>query len=77
MIDAGEGDNIARFLNGRFRTSRGFSFDAAVITHPDADHYRGFQAIFEDLRIGFGTVYQSGLVERPVSGTFEKLGGLR
>ncbi len=74
VIDAGEGDNMARFLNGRFRTSRGFGFDAAVITHPDLDHYQGFQAIFEDHRIGFDTVYHSGLVERPVSGTFAKIG---
>lgn len=77
VIDAGEGDNMARFLNGRFRTYRGFNFDAAVITHPDMDHYLGFRSIFENHKIGFRTVYHSGLVERPVSGTFAKLGGLK
>ena len=76
VIDAGEKDNMCRFLNGRFRAYRGFDFEAAVITHPDADHYRGFQAIFEDQAIGFKKIYQSGLVERPVSGKFEKVGGL-
>jgi beta-lactamase superfamily II metal-dependent hydrolase len=77
VIDAGVGSNMGRFLNGRFGSYRhGFDFHAAVITHPDADHYGGFQGLFEDLDIGFGTVYHSGLVERPVAGEFEKLGGL-
>ena len=75
VIDAGEGDNMARFLGGRFRTYRGFDFDAAVITHPDSDHYKGFQPIFENHKVGFKTIYQNGLVERPISGTFAKVGG--
>ncbi|MEW2922319.1 hypothetical protein AB1A65_12670 [Muricauda sp. ANG21] len=75
VIDAGEGSNMAAFLNGRFKAYRGFDFEAAVITHPDKDHYLGFKDIFSDHDIGFKTVYQNGLVERPVSGTFEKLGG--
>jgi beta-lactamase superfamily II metal-dependent hydrolase len=77
VIDAGVGSNMGRFLNGRFGSyRRGFDFHAAVITHPDADHYGGFQDLFEDQDIGFSTVYHSGLVERPVPGEFEKLGGL-
>jgi len=76
VIDAGEGDNMSRFLNGRFRSYRGGRFDAAVITHPDSDHYFGFLDVFRNPDFGFGTVYHSGLVERPVSGTWEKLGGL-
>lgn len=76
VIDAGEGDNMLRFLNGRFKAYRGFDFHAAVLTHPDQDHYQGFRSIFEDPGIGFGTVFHSGLVERPVSGLFEKVGGL-
>jgi beta-lactamase superfamily II metal-dependent hydrolase len=74
VIDAGLGDNMARFLNGRFKAYRGFNFEAAVITHPDEDHYRGFEAIFANPRIGFKTVWHNGLVERAVSGTWEKLG---
>jgi beta-lactamase superfamily II metal-dependent hydrolase len=77
VIDAGEGDNMERFLNGRFKAYRGFGFDAAVITHPDKDHYLGFKAIFANPKIGFRTVYHSGLMERPVGGTFQKLGGLK
>ena len=74
VIDAGEGDNMERFLNGRFKAYRGFNFDSAIITHPDSDHYRGFGAIFANAKIGFKTVWQNGLVERPVKGTWAKLG---
>lgn len=76
VIDAGEGNNMARFLNGRFKAYRGFDFEAAIITHPDADHYRGFEDIFADHNIGFKTIYQNGLVERPSGSNFEKLGGV-
>lgn len=74
VIDAGEGDNMERFLNGRFKAYRGFNFDSAVITHPDSDHYRGFGAIFANPKIGFKTIWQNGLVERAVAGTWAKLG---
>lgn len=74
VIDAGEGDNMERFLNGRFKAYRGFNFDAAVITHPDSDHYRGFGAIFANPKIGFKTIWQNGLVERAVAGTWAKIG---
>lgn len=76
VIDAGESSNMRAFLNGRFEAYRGFNFEAAVITHPDRDHYLGFEEIFNDHNIGFRTIYQNGLVERPVNGQFEKLGGV-
>ena len=76
VIDAGERQNMGQFLNERFRAyDTGFGFHAAVITHPDRDHYMGFKQVFESDRIGFDVVYHSGLVERPVAGTWEKLGG--
>jgi len=75
VIDAGERDNMCRFLNGRFKAYRGFDFHAAVITHPDADHYFGFKKVFEDHDIGFERIYHNGLMELPVSGKFEKIGG--
>ena len=74
VIDAGEGANMAWFLNARFKAYRGFNFEAAVITHPDEDHYKGFEAIFANPRIGFRSVWHNGLVERPVGGTWAKLG---
>ena len=76
VIDAGEQQNMYDFLSARFGsygTSR--TFHAAIVTHPDEDHYRGFKPIFEDDTFGFDHVFHSGLVERPVSGEFEKLGG--
>lgn len=77
VIDAGEGNNMGNFLNGRFGSYRaGFNFHAAVITHPDSDHYQGFLPLFSNHKVGFETVYHNGLVERPVSGTWDKLGGL-
>lgn len=75
VIDAGEGGNMRAFLAARFQTYRGFGFAAAVMTHPDSDHYHGFKDVFADPGIGFGAVYHNGLVERPVGGTWEKLGG--
>ena len=74
VVDAGKMDNMKRFLNGRFSAYRGFEFDAAVITHPDNDHYLGFEDVFGDRRIGFRTVWHNGLIERAVSGTWEKIG---
>lgn len=75
VIDAGKSDNMKRFLAGRFKAYReGFDFDSAVLTHPDNDHYKGFGAIFAEPRIGFKCVWHSGLVERPVRGTWEKIG---
>jgi hypothetical protein len=76
VIDAGEGDEMVRFLSARFRGVRDrFDFEAAIITHPDADHYKGFGDVFRNERFGFRNIYTSGLIERPVAGTFEKLGG--
>lgn len=74
VIDAGIGDNMVRFLNGRFRAYRGFNFEAAVLSHPDKDHYYGFQEIFANSKIGFKKIYQNGLAERAVSGTWDKIG---
>ena len=70
LIDAGEGDNMLRFLNWKFRTSNqanpAFKFNDVVISHGDQDHYLGLQAIFENPRFDFDKVYHNGLVERAV-----------
>lgn len=66
VIDAGQGDHMCDFLTGRFNSyETKTNFAAAVITHPDKDHYFGFHQIFESGAITFDTVYHSGLVERP------------
>ncbi|MEE9394063.1 MAG: hypothetical protein V3W41_16300 [Planctomycetota bacterium] len=65
IIDAGISDNMNRFLNWRFRDfKKKFRFHAAVVTHPDADHYEGFQDIFTNQKISFEYVYHNGLLER-------------
>ena len=65
------------FLKVHFQSyNRNFSFEAAVLTHPDKDHYKGFKEIFADEHIGFNTIHHNGLVERPWGKDFEKLGGL-
>jgi beta-lactamase superfamily II metal-dependent hydrolase len=77
VIDAGEGAEMGEFLDQRFGAYRnGMTFFAAVITHPDEDHYLGFQPIFASGKIKFRHVFHSGLVERAVPGKFEKVGGL-
>lgn len=78
VIDAGVGGRMHAFLSRRFGGYHGkrFRFHAAVITHPDSDHYLGFETIFQSPLYGFDVIYHSGLMERPVADAFEKLGGL-
>ena len=65
IIDAGQGDNMKGYLEYRFRDFKTeFTFHAAVITHPDSDHYRGFQKVFDNPQISFEHVYHNGLMER-------------
>jgi beta-lactamase superfamily II metal-dependent hydrolase len=76
LIDAGQNDNMLRFINWKFNTKNDenpvFQIDDVIISHGDADHYGGFQAIFENPRFNFKNVYHNGLVERA---TGESLGG--
>jgi len=65
IIDAGSGDNMKGYLDYRFRDfKKRFTFHSAIITHPDSDHYRGFQKMFENKQISFEHVYHNGLMER-------------
>lgn len=76
VIDAGKGDHMREFLDRRFGAyRRGFRFHAAVITHPDNDHFLGFRQIFESGKVKFDHVYHNGLAERPVPGKWPKFGG--
>lgn len=64
IIDAGQEDNMYRFLNWRFNFLGGIrQFDAAVLTHPDQDHYKGFSKLFENENIRFDKVYHNGIIE--------------
>lgn len=67
VIDAGQRDNMYRFLKWRFNLKRNHDappLDIAIITHPDSDHYKGFQKLFDDHRFRFGTVFHNGIIER-------------
>lgn len=68
MVDAGEGDNMYRFLRWRYNLranpDRVVAMEAAVISHPDQDHYGGFAEVFGSEQFTFGTVYHNGIVER-------------
>lgn len=65
LIDAGESDNMHRFLRWRYgRFAKNFTFDAVVISHSDQDHYGGFGKIFGEANLHFRNVYTNGLMER-------------
>ena len=81
LIDAGQNDNMLRFINWKFNTrdddNPPFRFDDVIISHSDMDHYLGFQAIFENSKFEFRNVYHNGLVERAIGenlGSQEKIG---
>lgn len=65
LVDAGQEDNLYRFLRWRYgRFEKPFKFDAVVISHSDQDHYGGFKTIFADPKLSFGALYHNGIVER-------------
>ena len=78
VIDAGKSHHMAEFLHDRFKiidNTANLKFHAAIVTHPDEDHYGGFDPIFADTQAKFEHLYHSGLVERAVAGDFNKVGG--
>lgn len=68
LVDAGETDNMHRFLSWRFNLrkhpDRVIDFRAAVISHPDQDHYKGFSSLFKSEQFSFQTLFHNGIVER-------------
>jgi len=69
LVDAGEYDNMNRYLSWRFNLYRKknplpFPFQV-VISHSDKDHYRGFEYIFKNDKIRVENIYHNGIVERP------------
>ncbi|MCB1078692.1 MAG: MBL fold metallo-hydrolase [Verrucomicrobiae bacterium] len=74
VIDAGQGDNMYRFLRWRFGFRKKVVFDAAIMSHSDADHYGGFDYLFDEPNASFKTVYQNGLMERVASSATGTLG---
>ena len=67
LIDAGEKDSMMRYVKYRFMypsVKRPKVIHAGIISHPDQDHYKGFQPLFKQAGISFETLYHNGLVER-------------
>ena len=84
LVDAGEGDNMFRFLRWRFNLKKHpeqtVTFQSAVVSHPDSDYYRGFAPLFDDSQFLFETVYHNGIIERAgddALGPVEKVNGTR
>ncbi|MGH7570639.1 MAG: ComEC/Rec2 family competence protein [Gemmatimonadota bacterium] len=67
LVDAGLGNNMVRFLRWRFdlrsNPDKVVRFESGVITHPDEDHYGGFDPILKR-NFEFGALYHNGVVER-------------
>ena len=66
IIDAGVSDNMYRYLNWRFsefKKARN-DFDGIIITHPDNDHYKGFNLIVKDQEVRVSNIWHNGLMEQ-------------
>jgi beta-lactamase superfamily II metal-dependent hydrolase len=69
IIDAGEGDNMYRFLRWRFgKFTQEFTFESFVISHPDKDHYFGFKELLEHDKVLVKTIYHNTIVEQVAGG---------
>jgi beta-lactamase superfamily II metal-dependent hydrolase len=82
IVDAGEEDNLLRYLRWRYRNYEtaemrvmGGRIKAVVISHPDVDHYRGLRYLLEDPNFGpyieFEAVYHNGIFVREGKGLAE------
>ncbi|MFH1982362.1 MAG: hypothetical protein ABIL58_10975 [Pseudomonadota bacterium] len=69
VIDAGEGDNMYRFLRWRFgKFAQKFTFESFIITHPDKDHYFGFTPLLESDKVFAEVLYHNTIVEQVAAG---------
>ncbi|NWF38014.1 hypothetical protein F3F96_02520 [Mariprofundus sp. NF] len=69
VIDAGEGDNMYRFLRWRFgKFAHKFEFESFIISHPDQDHYYGFSDLFKHDNVHVDTVYHNTIIEQVYGG---------
>ena len=76
IVDAGEGDNMYRFLKWRFNLKTAKTPPppfTAVMSHPDQDHYAGFTKLFTQTKgtaqqFEFNKIYHNGIVGVPGKG---------
>ena len=65
LVDAGEGDNLYRFLRWRFdRSKEPLVLESAIISHPDKDHFGGLKYLVDEKKISFSNLFHNGIVER-------------
>lgn len=69
LIDAGEGDNMVRYLVWRFNlygktTPLPIPFNV-IISHSDEDHFGGFGHIFKSPLFQIAKIFHNGIVQRP------------
>jgi beta-lactamase superfamily II metal-dependent hydrolase len=66
VIDAGVGDNMRRYLAWRFDDFKKLlkDFDGLLISHPDKDHYLGFQQLVDHLDVQADNIWHNGIVEQ-------------
>ncbi len=73
VVDAGDSDNMYRYLKWRFNFLGGVrTLDTAIITHPDRDHYRGFSKLFKEPNLKFKSIFHNGIMEHKGSKPFGK-----
>ncbi len=73
LVDAGEGSNMAHFLNWRFNFKGNnyiLPIEYLIITHPDSDHFKGFEEIVNNPRCQIEKIYHNGIVPRAGKKTF-------
>ncbi len=69
VIDSGEGDNMYRFLRWRFgKFARKFTFESFLISHPDKDHYKGFEDLLEHEKVHVQNIYHNTIIEQVLGG---------
>ena len=80
LVDAGPGDNLYRFLRWYFAHFKAeVTFDAAIITHPDSDHYEGFSKLYDTndpslANVHVRRIYHNGIVGATTKAAFFKDG---
>lgn len=76
LIDAGQGDNMMRFLQWRFNLRKNrfvVPIEHLIISHSDKDHYNGFNPIISSSRFKIHNIWHNGIFERMGS---KRLGSL-
>jgi len=66
VIDTGASDNMFRYLDWRFVEFKKAKtdFDGLIITHPDMDHYYGFNRLVEHENVSARNIWHNGLMEQ-------------